>query len=503
MAVEIFILSGSRQGERVFLDRPTFRAGDRTDDDLHFDAARDAGAEGRAAVFTLTESGWTVRSAGAKQVLLNHQPVSRSAHVRSGDVIRMSERGPDFSFTITAHIPPAGAAPPPPPKPLAGSIRPTVPDAALSQRDPTEYMAPQRVSGSTTAWPLYLAVAVGLVVAMFALFALGFVVWFVASQGQRPVVHVIPAPQSDLQRPGTPQPIAPQSDPPAPGVPTEPSTPPPTQPREPLPPVEPKPQAPPVDPWSVMAEQMKRSLYLIEVEDEVSETRFPFASCCAIDQNTLLTSASAATELAKFRQKGFRLWTVQPEVKPAAEADEAKVEHEVGEVRVHVGYAHPDATPLERGYVDFGLLRVDGPLTDVAQVASAADLAELEQGVPLAWIGFVHKGKVVTRYHALTPQMFQATLFAMTALEPGNAASARLLHLEGTLPEKIVGGPIVNVQGRVMAVYSAAADRSKTELELHYAPVVEPQVIDRWLKHRDERFWVPPVIAETGSAQSP
>jgi hypothetical protein len=363
-------------------------------------------------------------------------------------------------------------------------------------------MAPRPVSdsGSSTAWPLYLAVAAGLVVAMFALFMLGLVVWFVAAQGQRPVVHVVPAPQNDLQRPGPPPPIAPQPVSPPADTASESSSP--ATPRSPEASL-PAESEPPVDPWSAMAKRMKQSLYLVEVEDAASETRFPFATCCAIDVAKLLTSASAATELAKFRQKGFRLWAVRPEIKTAAEATEAKVEQEIRDVRVHVGYAHPNATPLERGYVDFGLLSVDGPLPDVAQLASAANLAELEQGVPLAWVGFVHKGKVVTRYHALTSQMFQATLFAMTALEPGNAASARLLHLEGTLPEKIVGGPIVDVQGRVMAVYSAAADRSKTELELHYAPVVEPQVIDRWLKHQDERLWVPPVIAEHGNAQTP
>jgi hypothetical protein len=105
MAVEIQILSGARQGERLVLEGRELRVGSDRNCEVFFDAARDPAVQGRSAVLHLRDDGWYLHSTGG-QVWVNQQPVARSTRLRSGDIVRMSESGPDFSFGI-----PAAAAP--------------------------------------------------------------------------------------------------------------------------------------------------------------------------------------------------------------------------------------------------------------------------------------------------------------------------------------------------------------------------------------------------------
>ncbi|MBN1910834.1 MAG: hypothetical protein JW818_13900 [Pirellulales bacterium] len=102
MRVDIQILSGARQGEHVVLDVDRFRVGDQRDCEVRFDPARDAAARGHAATIQRDDDGWRIRNTGTGDVLVNHEPVFGNTRLRSGDVVRMSENGPDFSFTIGA-----------------------------------------------------------------------------------------------------------------------------------------------------------------------------------------------------------------------------------------------------------------------------------------------------------------------------------------------------------------------------------------------------------------
>ncbi|HEY4760509.1 MAG TPA: FHA domain-containing protein, partial [Thermoguttaceae bacterium] len=101
MAVEILILSGVRQGERVVLDATNFRAGSSPDCAVFFDPLQDTSTANRSASFRLMEDGWyMVHTTGT--ILINQRTVSGPTRIRSGDVVRMSECGPDFSFCIVA-----------------------------------------------------------------------------------------------------------------------------------------------------------------------------------------------------------------------------------------------------------------------------------------------------------------------------------------------------------------------------------------------------------------
>ena len=136
MAVEILILSGARAGERLVFDATEFRAGGEPQCELFFDPRRDATVEGQSAKFRLMDDGWYVKCEGRGPVLINQRPMSELVRVRSGDVLQMSEQGPDFSFSIVSHAAATAANPsvqvqapwqPPPPQPAPVSVAAAAP----------------------------------------------------------------------------------------------------------------------------------------------------------------------------------------------------------------------------------------------------------------------------------------------------------------------------------------------------------------------------------------
>lgn len=104
MPVKITILSGSRQGEIVETAEQVVAVGDRPDDDIVFDAASDSGIRQRRATLKLEGGSWKVHSGGSKPIFVNQDTVSGAQALRSGDIVRMSPDGPDFSFELVANI---------------------------------------------------------------------------------------------------------------------------------------------------------------------------------------------------------------------------------------------------------------------------------------------------------------------------------------------------------------------------------------------------------------
>jgi VCBS repeat-containing protein len=104
MAVEMLILSGPRQGERYRLDGHRIVVGDVGEADVAFHSSDSAAARGRHATLDSSEQGWTLTNRGVGDWLVNQTPVSsgQSTRLRSGDVVRLSNEGPDFRFSIVS-----------------------------------------------------------------------------------------------------------------------------------------------------------------------------------------------------------------------------------------------------------------------------------------------------------------------------------------------------------------------------------------------------------------
>ena len=103
MAVEILIISGVRRNQRIALDCRAFQVGCDPDCEVFFDPRHDPAAKGRSAKFCLQDGGWYVRCSGG-EMWIGTQRIAGATHVRSGDVIRMSDSGPEFSFHIVAAV---------------------------------------------------------------------------------------------------------------------------------------------------------------------------------------------------------------------------------------------------------------------------------------------------------------------------------------------------------------------------------------------------------------
>lgn len=111
MSVEIFILSGARAGEQIILDATEFRVGGEPNCEVVFDPRQDLPAKGRSAAFRLMDDGWYVSRTGIGELLVNQEVVTGRARIRSGDVLRMSNEGPDLVFSLVSHATAVAAVP--------------------------------------------------------------------------------------------------------------------------------------------------------------------------------------------------------------------------------------------------------------------------------------------------------------------------------------------------------------------------------------------------------
>jgi hypothetical protein len=111
MSAEIYILSGARAGEQIILDTTEFRVGSEPQCEIFFDPRQDPAARGRAALFRLMDDGWYLTCTGIGELFINQAAVSGPTRIRSGDVLRMSDEGPDLSFSIVSRETAATMAP--------------------------------------------------------------------------------------------------------------------------------------------------------------------------------------------------------------------------------------------------------------------------------------------------------------------------------------------------------------------------------------------------------
>lgn len=109
--VVLRIASGPRAGEMIGMQQDEFVVGQRHDCDVQLpeekepnttrDSHHAAGHESDVRVVILRQAeGWTLRPLGDARPWLNQQLVSGVGLLRSGDIVRLSYRGPDFQFLV-------------------------------------------------------------------------------------------------------------------------------------------------------------------------------------------------------------------------------------------------------------------------------------------------------------------------------------------------------------------------------------------------------------------
>ncbi len=478
MIVEIHILSGSRQGERIEFDRLHFRVGDQPDSEVYFDPACDPASGGRSAEFQFSESdGWTLRKLGAGDLLVNQGPVSGTTHVRSGDIVRLSDVGPDFVFTVLPHrqvgvdslgAGQGGAALPgeaaqPAEVPVAGLVEGEVPlpDPLPKASTTGQWKMPALVGG---------AAVLGLIVLLL---------W------PRPA----PDPHGEFTHDW--EALQPIQQPPAlpPTVPSDP------QPDE-------RPDEPPRErarPWSEVLDQVREALFVIQVEDPTGQASWPIANACAIRADTLLTSGTAASAIVSLQATQLdnvelrsRKWSVWAQ-------SATGLRRRVTTIRVHQGYEElpvesPEGAIDPRMYFYLALLTVEGTLPATLPIAPAA-----VEGLPVAAAGIPYRSERATRFQSYSAGLMEGRVEMLGHLDPKRAESPALLRITASIPlpepdamgPYMFGCPVIDRGGNLVGVYSSPGLTPEAQrANMHYA--AETRLVALWLSGEGLGSWVEP-----------
>jgi hypothetical protein len=511
--IEIRILSGARQGERIELDCKELRVGADPACDVRFDPQTDPSVKDRAAEIRLAEDGWHLRSLASGEILLNHQPVTGSLRIRSGDVVRMSERGPDFVFGILAH--PSGVAAS---LPHAAATLPATVESAPQPIPVSQPVAAAAAGGSHSLAIILVCAVVG--VAVLAVVGAGLLVlgWLMFDSStydskwhEPPVIAVEPPEVPDESTAEKPEKaekakgtqgsnVAPHQSEPGRVGPEGPGRHAPARIGDPgiaSPKGNHEPEKPEAakNGWPAVLQQVRGAVLVLEVEEPKGRAAWPLATCCAIRDDTLLTSGSVVSDLAGFQKKGWKLW---------AHGQTAGAKREVRRVRVHKGFRELAEEPVKRIYFDLGLLTVEGKLPKTVPLATPEELADVDKGMPVAVIGIPHEGDAVSRFQPLVPELWPGKVFITTVLEQ-TASSPRLLHVMAPLPANLSGCPVVDRQGHVIGVYAVAAAPPEgvdaKGLNLQY--VVDTRLVNLWLAGGNDPSWVPPDVPEGPAKPAP
>jgi hypothetical protein len=221
------------------------------------------------------------------------------------------------------------------------------------------------------------------------------------------------------------------------------------------------------------------------------------ANAVAIRNDTLLTTAREAEQLATYRAKGLKLSITRP-------AKDFK--EEVQDIRINSVY---DALAAKNApdwiYYDIGLLTVRAGLPKVASLATVEDLGDTGSGMPVTCIGHLHKCEQITRFNKneFEPGLASGRIFAISELpEPREPSGrAKLLHVRAEIPKGacVHGSPVVNAAGRILGLYAEAATppdggaaagaATNVPKDLHYVTMANRQMIDLWLQNHDANTW--------------
>ncbi len=207
MSIELLILSGSRQRESLRFTQPSLTIGGDETCDVAFPPKKDPHAKGQWAKLELDENGWWIHNLGDGPWYINRRilPVEGSAMLRSGDVLRLSDAGPDLRFTLLAD-----------PKPVIralrqsgpGKITPLVPDVFEAEAigAPSSTADEAEAAPSETAFSGRLVWLLAFLALVLLMAALGFFAtkWYFnaaprSPQPNKPNASLAPAGGSQVQ----------------------------------------------------------------------------------------------------------------------------------------------------------------------------------------------------------------------------------------------------------------------------------------------------------------
>ncbi len=507
MTVEIQILSGSRQGERVTISASRFRIGADTGCEVRFDPRTDPGVAQRAVVFRLEEDGWLAEPLGREGIILDQEPLTGPRHVRSGQVLRMSAEGPDFLLQLQRGAGPSSAGVAPKPAWMVGALSPeragrkplgeegretplspsamaalpplATPDplsapASATGTPPAAVIGPPPLTAAVVPEalpPSYLFLAIGGLMALCAVLMVGLVVWVWSSRTPAPIVAET-EPIATIDPPSASETRAVRTSR--------------AMPEKPVP--QPEPSA--IDtPPALNAADLQPAIHLLQVELQQGgiTTIWPVGTCCAIEAKTLITAGTVGCLVLQFLQEKGKVWAVQPQ---------SGARLEVREARILDKFADHSQDATRRRFFDLALLEVESSAARTVPMADAVEIAALEDGMPLKILGYWYRVGKITRYDKFPLDDVDAKIFLVKTLPPQGPEAPRSLDVTARLKENSFGSPVFNAAGHLVGVFteSPASEDARAVRDLQHVVVIPPRLAQGWLRDRDTTTWIVPEV---------
>lgn len=254
------------------------------------------------------------------------------------------------------------------------------------------------------------------------------------------------------------------------------------------------------NPWLLVRKNAEKFIVLLGVEDRKTGGRFPFGTGCLIGRDTIVTSASVAVELHRYRKRDWNIWVYSPQ-------EDSDVN--VREIVVHALYLKLAESPSDQIYFDLAILRMDRAIGEACLMANDSEMDNLEAQDQLGCVGFDHDGERLNRFEQPIPLLQRIDVVSNVALQIGrsgpDSGAPRILFLAGQLVQHPYGSPILDRKGRLVAVYSErradAASGDKEKQQIHYAPTAE--LVAAWLKGEGTEYWVSPDAIDAKTEASP
>jgi hypothetical protein len=462
MPVEIAILSGARQGERWATDAGRIVVGDADACDIHFDGDSDPGAAGKQGLLLQRDDGWRFENQGSESCLVNQSPVppGGDCRLRSGDVIRMSDDGPDLRFTIitareyATRI--AGQAPSHPKPPPASS--PSLPRPAQSAE------LPGSASAADSRVPRLTGIAVAVLLLVGLVLGLG--VWPGGKSAQDAVSEppsIKPETRGEIADTGNK--VAAEDETAVVDDPGEAGDDSATLAEATAPQIaEPVDQDPArqkldtpsaaepsgtVDAGEIQAQAADAIVYLMV---EISEQKFPVCCGWAVAPNVVVSTAGTIAVLAEMQEKGQAVFAAYGDRNPSFIA--------VDDLIVHPLFDKEQAdTPLSRAH-NLGVATLKASLPKHCSLESASALQKPPTGMPLAIVAYaLTTAPELTAFNVLDPPRLRSLGVRIVGLEslPGATSDLPLLRLEADAPGGMEGAPVFTAAGKVIGVLGGSA----------------------------------------------
>ncbi|MCL4204936.1 MAG: hypothetical protein KJ000_20850 [Pirellulaceae bacterium] len=445
MPVEIAILSGAQQGGRWATEASRVVVGDTDSCDIRFDGDSDSDARGKRGVLLLHDDGWRFENQGSGSWLVNQTTVTpgQDCRLRSGDVVRLSEDGPDLRFTMltareyATHIASDASIPERSPSASSSSVPQPAPSVDL----------PDLPAVADSRVPKFAGIVVAVLLLVGLVFGLG--AW---PTRDAPPVTVTNPDDREHEAPGETAVVEAEGDA-ARGISTAGEPEPPTT-ADPAPSVQvPASASEPSGAPDAVAIQAVVADAMVYLMVEINGQKFPVCCGWAAAPDLVVSTGVPIAVLAEMLEQGQAVFAAYGDRNPSFVPVEALIVHPLfdkDEANSSVSRAH-----------NVGIATLKASLPKHCQLERASALPKPPTGMELAVVAYALTTEPdLVPFNVLDPPRLRSMSVRIAGLETLSGATndLPLIRLQGDAPSGMEGSPVFTAEGKVIGVLGGSAE---------------------------------------------